>query len=207
MSQSSWRPAELVRELAGAIPTTVAVDATELTELSTEARRRDCRQPLCRHIPLRPPGTQARGRSTHHRTGGRPGAHHPAILDEEEELIAWAERRSDQAAPRRKPRPIRFAEHLTPAQVAAVAAVTDGAGLELMVGPAGAGKTTTLATAVLNVTARGRIVFGVAPTAAAAEVLATEAGIAPTQWTSCSSNTPIPADHRNPATTCRKGPR
>lgn len=74
-------------------------------------------------------------------------------------------------------RPVRFAEHLTPGQEAAVAAVADGRDLELIVGPAGAGKTTTLAAAVLNLATRGRLAFGVAPTAAAAEVLATEAAM------------------------------
>ena len=36
----------------------------------------------------------------------------------------------------------------------------------------------------------GRVVFGVAPNAAAAQVLATETGMPPTPWTSCSTNTP-----------------
>jgi ATP-dependent exoDNAse (exonuclease V) alpha subunit len=46
--------------------------------------------------------------------------------------------------------------------------------LKLIVGPAGAGKTTTIAAGVLNLATRGRLAFGVAPTAAAAEVLASE---------------------------------
>ncbi len=175
--QSSWRTAELVRELAAAVPTTVAVDATGLTSaldrLADEVADSRCVD-ISRPVPA---GARLR-------RDGRPITE-PAvdralttrgILDEEEELIAWADHRRDQAA-RAEPRTIRFAEHLTPGQVAAVAAVADGDGLELIVGPAGAGKTTTLATAVLNVTARGRMAFGVAPTAAAAEVLATEAGM------------------------------
>lgn len=46
--------------------------------------------------------------------------------------------------------------------------------LQLIVGPAGTGKTTALAPAVDELQAQGRAVFGVASTAAAAEVLATE---------------------------------
>jgi ATP-dependent exoDNAse (exonuclease V) alpha subunit len=46
--------------------------------------------------------------------------------------------------------------------------------LELIVGPAGTGKTTALAPAVDELQAHGRAVFGVASTAAAADVLATE---------------------------------
>jgi ATP-dependent exoDNAse (exonuclease V) alpha subunit len=97
-----------------------------------------------------------------------------AILDEEEQLMAWAHRRREEMGDVRRPRPIRFADHLTPDQAAAVAVVADGDSLELIVGPAGAGKTTTLAAAVLNLASRGCLAFGVAPTAAAAEVLATE---------------------------------
>jgi ATP-dependent exoDNAse (exonuclease V) alpha subunit len=69
-------------------------------------------------------------------------------------------------------------EELAPAQAEAVAAVIGSRALELIVGPAGTGKTTTLATAVTNLGAQGRLTFGVAPTAAAAEVLATETGMA-----------------------------
>jgi ATP-dependent exoDNAse (exonuclease V) alpha subunit len=49
--------------------------------------------------------------------------------------------------------------------------------LQLIVGPAGTGKTTALAPAVTAMQRHGRTVFGVAPTAAAAEVLATETGM------------------------------
>jgi ATP-dependent exoDNAse (exonuclease V) alpha subunit len=50
--------------------------------------------------------------------------------------------------------------------------------MELIVGPAGAGKTTALAPAVAYRQGLGLGVFGVAPTAAAADVLATETGVA-----------------------------
>jgi ATP-dependent exoDNAse (exonuclease V) alpha subunit len=57
-------------------------------------------------------------------------------------------------------------------------AVVAGDGwLELIVGPAGAGKTTMLAKAVLNLAVQGRRAFGVAPTATAAEVLATDTNV------------------------------
>jgi RecA/RadA recombinase len=176
--QSSWRPAELVRELAAAVPTTLGVGAVELTtaldRVASETAKSRCVD-ISRPVPA---GTRLR-------RDGRPITESAvdralttrAILDEEEELIAWAEQRDDPTVVRARARPIRFAEHLTPGQAEAVAAVADGDGLELIVGPAGAGKTTTLATAVLNVTAGGRMAFGVAPTAAATEVLATEAGM------------------------------
>lgn len=176
--QSSWRPAELLRELAAAMPTSMAVDATEMTaaldRLASETAKRRCvdiSRPIPAGVRLRRDGRPITESAVDRALTTR------AILDEEEELIAWAERRKSQDASGSRSWPIRYAEHFTPGQLAAVAAVADGDGLELIVGPAGAGKTTTLATAVLNVTAGGRMAFGVAPTAAAAEVLVTEAGM------------------------------
>ncbi len=57
------------------------------------------------------------------------------------------------------------------------AAVAGSGPLELIVGPAGTGKTTALTPAVTALKRQGRAVFGVAPTAAAAEVLASETGM------------------------------
>jgi ATP-dependent exoDNAse (exonuclease V) alpha subunit len=98
-----------------------------------------------------------------------------SILDEEEELLARAQHRTERDTARIRPREIHFTEDLTPGQQEAVAAVAGDGGLELIVGPAGAGKSTMLANAELNLALHGRKAFGVAPTAAAAEVLATEA--------------------------------
>ncbi|MEX1271249.1 MAG: AAA family ATPase, partial [Acidimicrobiia bacterium] len=173
--QSTWRPAELVRELAKAVPTTMAVDASVLTaaldSLADDivaSRCVDISRPLPAGAVLRRDGRPLTESAVDRALTTR------SILDEEEELIAWAERRKNEVVNRDRARPIRFADNLTPGQAAAVAAVAHGDALELVVGPAGAGKTTILATAVLNLAARGRLAFGVAPTAAAAEVLATE---------------------------------
>ena len=175
--QSTWRPAELVRELAAAVPTTVAVDSEQLTEslqrLADHAgatRCVDISRPVPAGVPLRrdgrPISEAAADRALTTRT----------ILDEEQQLIAWAERRQSDG-----PVGIRVwatGEELTPAQAEAATAVADHGALELIVGPAGTGKTTTLASAVADLEAQGRSAFGVAPTAAAAEVLATETGLA-----------------------------
>jgi hypothetical protein len=173
--QSSWRPAEVVRELAAAVPTTMAVESGELTaalvSLADDVAANRCVD-ISRSIPtgatLRRDGGPLTESAVDRALTTR------SILDEEEELIAWAQRRRDEIVNRRRVRPIRFADHLTPGQAAALTAIADGSSLELIVGPAGAGKTTTLAAAVLNLATRGRLAFGVAPTAAAAEVLATE---------------------------------
>jgi ATP-dependent exoDNAse (exonuclease V) alpha subunit len=96
-----------------------------------------------------------------------------AILDEEERLVEWAHERRRFHDTLGAARPV-AAEGLSPGQVEACTAVCGLASLELIVGPAGTGKTTALAPAVDELQAQGRAVFGVASTAAAAEVLATE---------------------------------
>lgn len=176
--QSTWRPAEVVRELAAAVSTTMAVDSAQLTAAldrlanNVDAERCvDISRPVPAAATLRRDGRPLTESAVDRALTTR------AILDEEEKLIAWAERRKDEVVDKRRVRPIRFADHLTPGQEAAVDAVADGGALELIVGPAGAGKTTMLAAAVLNLAARGCLAFGVAPTAAAAEVLASEAAM------------------------------
>jgi conjugative relaxase-like TrwC/TraI family protein len=171
--QSTWRPAELVRELAAAVPTTVAAGSEQLTEFlqlladhAARARCVDISRPVPAGVPLRRDGRPITEAAVDRALTTR------AILDEEEQLIAWADRRQKGESVRTLARVT--GENLTPAQVEAVPAVAGDAGLELIVGPAGAGKTTTLSAAVLNLAAQGRLAFGVAPTAAAAEVLGTE---------------------------------
>ena len=63
-------------------------------------------------------------------------------------------------------------------QADAAAAVAGDDRLVVVVGPAGAGKTTMLARAVDDLDRQGRSVFGVAPTAKAAQVLGHETGMA-----------------------------
>ena len=173
--QSAWRRAELVRELAAAVPTTTAVGSDELTGvLDTLADQIadnlcvDISRPIPAGVPLRRDGRPITEPAVDRTLTTR------AILDEEEELIAWAQRRRQRVATRRRPRTMLFDGDLSPGQQAAVAAVAGNGGLELVVGPAGAGKTTVLGKAKLNLAIQGRKAFGVAPTAAAAEVLATE---------------------------------
>lgn len=92
--------------------------------------------------------------------------------------MEWADRRHGDDSVRMPTRLTGHVEQLTPPQTAAVAAVVGSRPLELMVGPAGTGKTTTLATAARHLQVQHRPSFGVAPTAAAAEVLAAETGMA-----------------------------
>lgn len=71
----------------------------------------------------------------------------------------------------------RSAIELNVAQTDAACAVAGHADLVLVVGPAGTGKTTALSPAVAQLRAGDRVVFGVAPSATAAEVLQEESGV------------------------------
>jgi len=171
--QSSWRRAELVRELASAVPTTTAVGSSdlidtleEIAETISAERCVDISRPVPSHVQLRRDGRPITEPAVDHTLTTR------AILDEEEELLARAQHRIDRR-PRRRPK-VHLVDHLSRGQQDAVAAVAGDGGLELIVGPAGAGKTTMLARGRTNLGLYGRPVFGVAPTAAAAEVLAIE---------------------------------
>ncbi|MFV2074315.1 MAG: MobF family relaxase, partial [Thermoanaerobaculales bacterium] len=189
--QSTWRPAELVRELAAAVPTSVAVDARELTGFLQRladhavARCLDVSRPVPAGVALRRDGRPV-SESAVDRALTTEG-----ILDEEEQLIAWADRCRDGATP--PDLSICHGERLSPAQAHAASVVAGHGGLELIVGPAGSGKTTALASAVTELRAQGRPVFGVAPTAAAADVLCVETGMA------ADTLDKLLAEHRHPA--------
>jgi conjugative relaxase-like TrwC/TraI family protein len=177
-SQSTWRPAELVRELAAAVPTDVTVGADALVpwldqvagEVIAE-RMVDLSRPVPDGVPLR-----CDGRPVTESVADRVLTT-PEILAQEERLIAWAERRlgsgGDVALDRAE-----GIELLTGPQREVASALAGTRDLVLVVGPAGTGKTTAVAPAVEQLRADGRAVFGVAPSAAAAEVLAVDAGLA-----------------------------
>ncbi|MGA7272306.1 MAG: MobF family relaxase, partial [Acidimicrobiia bacterium] len=171
--QSSWRRAELVRELASAVQTTTAVESPALVdtldglaETITKDRCVDISRPVPTQVPVRRDGRPITEPAVDHTLTTR------SILDEEEELLARAQHRIESRPQRRQK--VHLVNHLSPGQRDAVAAVVGYGGLELIVGPAGAGKTMMLAKARSNLGLYDRPVFGVAPTAAAAEVLATE---------------------------------
>ncbi|HZD22210.1 MAG TPA: MobF family relaxase, partial [Acidimicrobiia bacterium] len=177
--QSSWRPAELIRELAAAVPTHVTVDAKDLTEFIdsladavTKTRCADISRPAPDGVTLRRDGRPITEPAVDRALTTK------SILDEEEWLSAWVEQRLVGDVPSiRWPSLVR-SNGMSLGQAQALAAVAGHRGLELIVGPAGAGKTTTLEAGVTDLHLQGRSVFGVAPTAAAAEVLATETGMA-----------------------------
>jgi conjugative relaxase-like TrwC/TraI family protein len=173
--QSTWRLAELVRELAAQVPTNVTVEPDRLCSFLQDLASHVAAERCVDLSPPVPKGAVLRrdGRPISEAAVDR-ALTTQAILGEEERIVDWAGRLR------------RFAdiintrtrgldtEGLSAGQAAACRAVAGGALFELIVGPAGSGKTTALTPAVTYLQDRGQTVFGVAPTAAAAEVLATE---------------------------------
>jgi conjugative relaxase-like TrwC/TraI family protein len=194
--QSSWRPAELVRELAAAVPTDVAVPAETLVPWLDGLAEGVVVERLIELSPPVPDGVALR-------RDGRPITESvaqrilttPEILVQEERLVAWAERRLARGG---HDLGVEGDEELSGPQREVASAVAGSRELVLVVGPAGAGKTTALGPAIEQLRAEGRAVFGVAPSAAAAEVLAHDAGLASDTLDKLlvEHRLPRPPDHR-----------
>jgi conjugative relaxase-like TrwC/TraI family protein len=177
-SQSSWRPAELSREIARQLPTNTTQNTADFVDRLEAWTQRTIGEQcidISRLVPI----------DSSVRRDGRPYSE-PAtdraltttfILEQEDDLAAWAERRNHVAGVPNTRATERSAVELSGPQAQAAAAVAGDADLVMVVGPAGTGKTTALAPAVAQLQAEGRVVFGVAPSAAAADVLHTETGV------------------------------
>ena len=177
--QSTWRPAEVVRELAAAVPTDVTIPADALVRELDRIADRVIAERLVELSPPIVPGVALRrdGRPVTESVADR-ALTTPEILAQEEWLVAWAQRRLSAGGGEV---PLDHAvglEHLSKPQLELARAVAGAGGLVLAVGPAGTGKTAAVAPAVEQLRADGRAAFGVAPSAAAAEVLAVDAGVA-----------------------------
>lgn len=176
--RSTWHSADLTREIAAAIPTDVVIPTDEipdilrqLTDYAVEQCCVDISRPLVDGMALR--------------RDGRPVTESPVdrvlttdeILGQERKLLAWVERRMSHEPIDSAFAPERSVVPLSHPQAEAAAAVAGDAHLTLVVGPAGTGKTTALTPAVDQLRSEGRVVFGVAPSAAAADVLHRETGV------------------------------
>ncbi len=177
--QSTWRPAELTREIAAAIPTGRTFEASAMVEL-LDAMTAQTMKEHCVDI------SRQASRNVRIRRDGRPVTESaidralttPEIVAQEERLLGWAERRMAHDPTECPEAAHRAPVELTGPQAEAAASIAGDADLVLVVGPAGTGKTTVLTPAVAQLQADGRAVFGVAPSAAAADVLSTETGVA-----------------------------
>lgn len=166
-SASSWLAADLAREITTLVPPEAAASAAELVALVDELATDAAGRCVELHRPA-PAGAPCR-------RDGRPLAEHvvdrqlttTSVWRQEAGLLAWARAAAaDEAAPAPD----------GDAQAAVTEAVAGHERLVLVVGPAGAGKTTTLGQAARLLGAQGRPAIGLAPSGKAADVLATETG-------------------------------
>ena len=145
LRQSTWRPAELVRELAAAVPTDIGVPPGQLVawldDLAGEVIVRDCvdvSAPIPAGVMLRRDGRPVSEAATDRALTT------PAILAEEEQVIVWAEGRL--GGPASQVGELAFEPAaLSVPQLEAARAVAGTRALVLVVGAAGTGKTTALA--------------------------------------------------------------
>jgi hypothetical protein len=174
-SGSTWSRADVMRAITDRQDTVSSLDGHRWAA----ALERACDRVIEASVDLDPVGT-----STPRRAGdGRsvwiePTAPHltsDAIVAEEEFVLAWA---MDAQADEPNPSTSIDAAGLDVLQAEAAAAVAGSDRLVLVVGPAGTGKTTMLRHAAEDLRSDHRWVFGVAPTAKAAAVLAAETYIA-----------------------------
>jgi conjugative relaxase-like TrwC/TraI family protein len=165
---STWTRADVLRAVCDLAPPAVATSGREWA--ATLERVTSNVLDRCENLD---PDSNARSRDSDGRSMWlEPTSPHytsPAVLTEEERILTWAlDAQLDDPAPSATVETV----GLDVLQADAAAAVAGHDRLVVVVGPAGTGKTTMLAAAVHDLARHGRIVFGVAPTAKAAHVLA-----------------------------------
>ena len=164
-SSSAWLRADLAREIAARLPaeaSTSAAHAVELVDRLAENAASRCVE--LHSLPAT--GTPCR-------KDGRPLSEHvtdrrlttSAVLDQEARLLSWARSAVGAVPP--------WEEDV---QAVAARAISGTDPLVLVVGPAGAGKTTMLGAAGTELRRQGRPAIGLAPSGKAADVLARETG-------------------------------
>jgi conjugative relaxase-like TrwC/TraI family protein len=176
--QSTWRPTEIQRELAGLLSTDLGINASTIVDWLDEVatwiathRCVDISAPVPTGALLRRDGRPVSESAVDRALTTQ------AILDQEHDLLDWAERRLDAGGDVETAAIGRSDVDLNVAQAEAASRVAGDEQLVLIVGPAGTGKTTALRPAVAQLRAHGRPVFGVAPSAGGAEVLEGETGV------------------------------
>ena len=167
-SSSTWLAADLAREVATMVPAEAASSADGLVELVDELAADAAGRCVELHRPASP--------DVPTRRDGRPVTEHvvdrhlttSTVLSQEARLLAWARKA---AGTERSELPADG-----DAQAVVAEAVSGEQPLVLVVGPAGAGKTTALGRAAEVLRERGRPAIGLAPSGKAADVLTTETG-------------------------------
>jgi conjugative relaxase-like TrwC/TraI family protein len=172
--RSAWHRFDVLQAICDVARPQPAVDGAHWARMLHEVTD----TVLAECVDLDPEDTSTRRRGSDGRSVWiEPSARHHTssdVLAQEEHIICWAmDAQLDPPAPSITVSTGR----LDVMQAEAAAAVAGRDRLVLVVGPAGAGKTTMLAAAVDDLTQQGRVVFGVAPTAKAARVLESETGM------------------------------
>ena len=171
---STWSRADVLRALCDLQPPVSSMSGHRWAA----ALERACDRVIDACVDLDPPGLVTRRASDGRSVWLEPVASSftsDAVLAEEEHVLAWA---MDAQAEEPAPSPTVVRAGLDVLQADAAAAVAGTERLVIVVGPAGAGKTTMLERAVDDLASWNRPVFGVAPTAKAARVLQRETGVA-----------------------------
>ncbi|QYG93247.1 relaxase domain-containing protein [Iamia sp. SCSIO 61187] len=175
-TQSVWRPAEITREIAAALPTRLGGTAGEtvgraqrLASHVEDAISVDVSQPVPDHVPVRDDGRPVTEGALDRILTTR------SILHEEEHILELTQRWAAEGGS--DVHDLDSDDELSAVQQHAAGAVAGERRMVLVVGPAGTGKTTAMRPAVAHLQAQERSCFGVAPSAAAAEVLAVDTGI------------------------------
>ena len=160
---STWLEADLARHIATMLPADTGrsaqglVDQIDVLASSAASYCRDI-SPVPGWGPCRKDGRPIGDHVTDHRLTTE------AIIDHEQDLQDWAQASTTAVPATADP------------QATAAEAIAGTDDLVVIVGPAGTGKTTTIARAVAELHRQRRPVVGLAPSGKAADVLATEAG-------------------------------
>jgi conjugative relaxase-like TrwC/TraI family protein len=173
-SGSTWTRADVLRAICDLQPAVSSMSGQRWAA----AVERAADHVVEHSVDLDPPDRRARRTSDGRSVWLEPIAGHitsDAILAEEETVLAWA---IEAHAEDPNPSMTIDRDGLDVLQADAGAAVAGTDRLVIVVGPAGAGKTTMLQAAVADLAAQQRPVFGLAPTAKAARVLGRETGVA-----------------------------
>lgn len=167
---ATWLEADLAREVAARLPAGAAGDADRLVELIDSLAR----TAAARCVELHPPPTG--GEQV--RADGRPTSEHvtdrllsaPVVLEQEEHLVRWARGHVQRPSGRTVAESVAGLDHLV-----------------LIVGPAGAGKTTAVKAGVAQLRVARRPVLGLAPSGKGAMSSPRPPAAPPPRWPSCST--------------------
>ncbi len=173
-TQSTWRRNDVVREVARLAPTDVTVEADRM--IGWVERAADVE--VGHHVELAP----AASPSVLRRRDGRPVTESTLdrrlttsrILAEEEWLVTWATGRWERSGAVARRLDTAGLDH---AQAIAARTIAGTDPLVVVVGPAGAGKSSMVRCAGAGLSGGGRPVFGLAPSATAAAILSAQTDV------------------------------